>query len=123
MNVETVARNIQVVLAPVVMVTSCAILMGGLLARYAFVTDLLRAMVRERLTLPSDFGASELATRRQDDTLHSERLQAIDAELPDLLRRHKLAHDAVLAVYVAVMLFIASMFVIAVGALSYSDLI
>ena len=44
MNVEMVARNIQIILAPVVLVTACAILAQGLLGRYAVITDRLLAL-------------------------------------------------------------------------------
>ena len=105
MDIEMVARNIQLILAPVVMVTSCAILLGGLLGRYAAINDRLRAMNRERLDLWYA-GATQ-------DAFHMERLREIDAQMPDLLRRHKFVHNSVLAIFAAILIFVASMFVIA----------
>jgi hypothetical protein len=102
MDIETVTRTIQLILAPVVMVTACAILLTGMLSRYAAINDRLRAMARERLEL--------LATA---DGLAGERLEEIDTQLPTLLHHHKLAHDSVLFVYYAVAVYIADMFVIA----------
>jgi hypothetical protein len=111
MTLETIARTIQLVLAPVVMVTACAILVGGLLSRYAAINDRLRLLARERLDLLN--------------TLHSplagERLSQIDAQIPILLRHHKLAHDSILAVYLASAVFIGDMFIIALGAAMYAD--
>jgi hypothetical protein len=111
MTVETIARTIQLILAPVVMVSACAILITGLLNRYSAINDRLRLMARERLDLLADTKTS----------ITHERLGQVDAQIPLLLGRHKLAHDSVLAVYVAIAIFIADMFVIALGAVMYAD--
>ncbi len=108
MDIETVTRTIQLILAPVVMVTACAIMLTGLLSRYAAINDRLRAMARERLDLLAATGESLMA-----DGLVGERLEQLDAQFPMLLRHHKLAHDSVLFVYYAVAVYIADMFVIA----------
>src|SRR5438094_3483491 len=109
MNVEMVARNIQVILAPVVMITACAILLQGLVNRYHALNDRMRNMTRERFGL--------LHAGGEHDALTTERLQEIATQLPDLLHRHKLVRDSVLSVYSAVMLYLLSMFVIAVAAM------
>jgi hypothetical protein len=113
MSLETVARTIQFILAPVVMVTSCAILVGGLLQRYAAINDRMRLMTRERFDL---LRAAKTSKNVESDVFSDERLREIDHQLPDLLRRHKRTHDAVLAVYSATIVFIADMFVIALAA-------
>jgi uncharacterized membrane protein YphA (DoxX/SURF4 family) len=51
MNAEMPPRTIQLILAPVVMVTACAILLAGLLSRFAALNDRLRLLARERLDL------------------------------------------------------------------------
>jgi hypothetical protein len=111
MDIETVTRTIQLILAPVVMVTACAITLTGLLARYAAINERLQAMVRERLDLLTARGAAETV-----DSLSGERLTQIDAQIPLLLRHHKQAHDSVLFVYYAVAVYVADMFVIAIVA-------
>ena len=117
MSVQTVAATIQLILAPVVMVTSCAILVGGLLQRYAAINDRMRAMTRERFDLVRSIsGVGSAATPAPLDPFVAERIGEIDAQIPDLLRRHKLIHNSVLTVYCAVLVFVASMFVIAVAA-------
>ena len=108
MDIETVARTIQLILAPVVMVTACAITLTSLLARYAAINDRLRLMMHERLDLVAN----------ENSLLRDERLQQIDRQIPLLLRHHKLAHDALLFVYYAVAVFIADMFVIALAVVS-----
>ncbi len=109
MNVEMVARNIQIILAPVVLVTACAILAQGLQGRYTAITDRLRAITSERLTL--------LYTDTATDGFRMERLVSIDLQLPSLMLHHKKAHDAVLAIYSAVIIFIGDMFAIAMVAI------
>lgn len=108
MNVEMTARIIQLILAPVVMITSCSLVLSGLLGRYAAVNDRMRAMARERLDL--------LHSSSPTEKLLTERLQEIDYQIPDLLNRHRLLHHSVLVGYVAILLFVVSMFVIALAA-------
>jgi len=116
-SAQTVAQTIQFILAPVVMVSSCAILLTGFLARYAGINDRMRAMTQERLGLlraAPDDATGSTAT----DPLVAERLGEIDRQLPELLRRHELVRDSVLVVYLAILVFVASMFVVAVATLT-----
>jgi hypothetical protein len=114
-DVEAVTRTIQLVLAPVVMVTACAILLNVLQSRYAIVNDRLRAMSGERLELLRTPGASTLALPPNADAFIVERLAEIDRQIPDLLGRHLTLRNAILAVYYAIAAFIATMFVIALA--------
>jgi hypothetical protein len=109
MNAEMVAGTIQLILAPVVMVTACALILNGVLARYAAVNDRLRALNRERLDL---FRAGS-GPEQGGDEVAQERLEEIDEQAPELVRHHKLLHDGLLAVYFAVLVYVADMFVIA----------
>ncbi len=43
---------IATIIAPVVMITACAILISGMLAQYAQINDRLRSVAKERLGLP-----------------------------------------------------------------------
>jgi hypothetical protein len=121
MSAETVSRTIQLILAPVVMVSACSILVGGLQAHYASINDRLRAMARERLDLLRSLRAEAVRGSEERDTLALERLEEIDHQIPVLLRRHRQVHDAVLAVYCAILIFVASMFVIACAAAVNTD--
>ncbi len=110
MNVETTTRIIQLILAPTVMITSCTLVLGGLLSRSAAVNDRLRAMARERLDI-----LRALADTPNANQFTAERLQEIDAQVPELLRRHRWLLYSVLSVYIAILFFILSMIVIAVA--------
>jgi hypothetical protein len=48
---DLVARTIQLILAPVVMISSAAVILNGLLAHYGEVNARIRAMDRERFDL------------------------------------------------------------------------
>jgi len=72
------------------------------LGRYAVITDRLRALTSERLTL--------LYAGTATDKFRMERLRLVDLQLPNLMRHHKKAHDAVVAIYSAVVIFVADMF-------------
>ncbi len=117
MNAEMVARTIELIVAPAVMVSACAILQGGLLGHYAAINDRLRSLTREHLEL--------LGARDQDEVraagYHSERLEEINVVLPDLLQRHKLARDAILFIYGAICAFVVNMVLIAVAVASASS--
>ncbi len=114
MSVQMVASIIQVVIVPVVMITSCSILLGGILGHYAAINDRVRTMARERLDLLRT-GASGAVTV---DALNRERLEQIDIEIPELLRRHQMVQQAVTFIYSAILIFMADMFVIALAVIS-----
>jgi hypothetical protein len=51
------------------------------------------------------------------DAFTAERIHEIDTQLPQLLRRHRRLRDAVLLLYMAVLVFIVCMFLIASAAI------
>ena len=108
MSIQMVTSTIQLIIAPVVMVSACAVLLTGLLNRYASVNDRLRSMTRERLDLV--FGLAPVAAPAR------ERLREIDIQLPQLLHRHRTLRNAALVLYSAVLVFVLCMFGIALAA-------
>ena len=115
MNIQTAGKTIQLILAPVVMVTACGVLLNGMLAHYAAINDRIRALVGERLGLT-------LLTPAADRYAHAtERLTEIDHQVPTLLRRHRQVHDAILLINAAVVTLVSSMFIIGAAALADSD--
>lgn len=120
MTVEEITRAIQLILAPVVMITSCAILVGGMLTHYAAINDRLRSLARERLTLLQGTEGTLSVVSVAGDAFKTERLLEIDKQLPSLLRRHMLVHHGVVATYGAIAVFVVSMFVIAFAVASQS---
>jgi Protein of unknown function (DUF2721) len=120
MSAEAITRTIQLILAPVVMLSACSIFVGGVLSHYTSLSDRIRALTRERLdvvralcTLPG--GPAEAGV------IGLERLEEIDGQLPDLLRRHRLVHHAALAVYAAIGILIGTMCIIALTATISAD--
>jgi hypothetical protein len=51
MSAETITRTIQLIVAPVVMLSACAIFVGGFLAHYEAINARMRTIVRELLEL------------------------------------------------------------------------
>jgi len=112
MTADELSRTIQLILAPVVMVSSASIFVSGLLGHYAAISDRVRALVRERFDLlssptPGRFGR--------------ERLTEIDRQLPALLRRHRLVHNALLAVYASILALVVSMCITALSATAWAS--
>ncbi len=103
---------VQAMVAPVVLITTAAILSGALLAMYSSVNDRMRAMDRERLDIFTG-AAGTLLSAAEVPPAGRERLTQIDIQLPMLLRRHRLLHNAVLLIYAGVAVLVLS--VIAIG--------
>ena len=120
MNIEIIVRTISLILAPTVMVTSCALFLNGLITRYEHISSRMRAMHRERLDLLRATDASQSTTMIAH--LNMQRILELEQQLPYMLRRHKLVRNAVLAVSVAISIFVSSMFIIAAAALVDSSL-
>lgn len=103
---------VQVMVAPVVLITTAAILSGALLTMYSSVNDRMRAMDGERLGILTS-AAGTLLSAAEVPPAGRERLTQIDTQLPMLLRRHRLLHNAVLSIYAGVAVLVLS--VIAIG--------
>jgi len=117
MDIQTAGKTIQLILAPVVMVTACGILLTGMLAHYSAINDRLRALARDRLGLA-------LVTPLEDHVaLARERLTEIDHQVPMLIHRHRQVHHAIVLTNGAVVTLVLSMFVIAAAALDDSSLL
>ena len=104
---------VQAMVAPVVLITTAAILSGGLLTMYSSVNDRMRAMDRERLDILTG-AAGTLLSASEVPPAGRERLTQIDTQLPGtLLRWHRPPHNAVLVIYTGVAVLVLS--VIAIG--------
>ena len=115
MTVDTAAKTIQLILAPVVMVSACGILLTGMLSHYGSINDRTRRLTAERLQL------SQLRPVEGHEALAGERLTEIDHEVPMLIARHQQVHHAILLAFTAVAILVLSMFIIAATALSHSS--
>lgn len=121
MTLQSVQGAIATIIAPVVMITACAVLISGMLAQYAQINDRLRSFARERLGLlrTDDGGLARVADL--SGAYAQERLAELDAQIPRLLRRYRMVHNAVLTMYVAVLLFVVTMFAIGVAYSEHSS--
>jgi hypothetical protein len=104
---------IQAMVAPVVLITTAAILSGALLTMYGSVNDRMRAMDHERLEILT--GADGTLSVARVPPNGRERLTQIDKQLPMLLRRHRLLHNAVLLIYAGVAVLVLSVITIGVA--------
>jgi Protein of unknown function (DUF2721) len=115
MDVQTAAKTIQLILAPVVMVSACGILLTGMLGHFGNINDRIRRLTGERLEL------SQLQPAEGHEALARERLTEIDHQIPMLIGRHLQVRHAILLANTAVAILVVSMFVIAAAALGHSS--
>jgi hypothetical protein len=99
---ETIAHTIMFILAPVVMINASAVFFNGLLGDYATLNDRMGRLSLEKLGL--------LGTAQ--NTLHLERLEEIDTELPQMLHRHKMLRNALLLISIAIALYVLTILLI-----------
>jgi hypothetical protein len=81
-SLALVTQLIQLIIAPVVMVSTRGIILDGLLGRYATVNDWLRGMAHERWGLPRSIGRTSADALDDIDPLVAERLHEIDIQIP-----------------------------------------
>lgn len=113
MDLEMIARTIQLIIAPAVTLTACCIFTNGLLALYASIGERLRIIVRERVDL-----LREPETAPGSVLIVNERLEDIDFQIPSLLRHHLLVRNSLAATFIAMAFYFLDMFVIAFSIIS-----
>lgn len=108
MTSETIVKAISLILAPVVMITACAILQNGLIAHYSVISNHLRLVNQEILSLSEiDLSNSPSKAAHLHDLKH--------LLLPDLFHRNHIVHSVLGWTYTAVLVLIVDMFVIAIA--------
>ncbi|NEQ22434.1 MAG: DUF2721 domain-containing protein [Microcoleus sp. SIO2G3] len=107
MSAADIAQTIQLIIAPVVLITACMLFQNGILARYASLSQRIRSLAHERFDL--------LRSGKAEETFNLERLQAIDRQLPSLTHRHRLIQKSALFAYSAIAIFILTMFAISLS--------
>ena len=106
-SIEEVTKTINLIIAPVVTITACAVLVNGLIVRYGSLGDRLRT-INQGL---SDLQESDLAHNRDK----AQRLQELESLLRDLLKHHHFVHDALVLTYTSILIFMLDMLVIALA--------
>jgi TRAP-type mannitol/chloroaromatic compound transport system permease large subunit len=115
----TAITAVQAMVAPVVLITTAAILSGALLSMYGSVNDRMRAMNHERLEILTG-AAGRLLSPAEVPASGRERLTQIDTQLPMLLHRHRLLHNAVLLIYADVAVLVLGVIAIGIAVTSSS---
>jgi Protein of unknown function (DUF2721) len=113
MSAADVAKTIQLIIAPVVLITACALIQNAILMRYAAVGQYIRSLALERLQL--------LQSNKMADPFYLERFQEIDRQIPLLMQRHRLLQKNVLLIYGSISIFLVNMFAIALTVVLGSD--
>lgn len=125
MKIETIIHVISLILAPVVMISSCALIFNGLIQRYESIGGRLRVMHGELLGLVRKGELPQLEYSASNQSIDHIRQMEVEEQIPRLIRRYTLVRNALLLVEVAGITFVIDMFLIALAELipSFSPLI
>jgi Protein of unknown function (DUF2721) len=116
----TSVSAISAMVAPVVLITTGALLSNGLLVIYGATNDRMREMTRERLEIRTGPSGSLLTTAECTPS-GRERLDEINHQLPLILRRHRLTRYAVLLIYSGIGVLVLSVIGIAIAVTRHSE--
>jgi hypothetical protein len=112
--------GIQAMVAPVVLITSAAILVGGLISMYTKLYDHLRWLISERLDIVTgDHG--KLLRSADLDEIEREKVDQIDRQLLGMIHRHHVLRNSALAVYASIGFQVLAVMAIAVAVLANSE--
>lgn len=120
MDITNLTQIISLIVAPVVMISCCILFLNGQLQRYDSLSVRMRSMTQERFELLRSAASSPDGTIDTMDDFCKMRLNEIEIQLPHLLKRHKLIHDAAMLIGIAVLIFVISMFLLAIAAIQSS---
>lgn len=107
MEHDTLIKTINLIIAPVVMITACGIMLNGLMVRYSWLSDRSRSVYQERL------GLLELDV--MDPQSKGDRLHHLNQLLSDILKHHHQVHDVLVLIYLAIVCFVLDMLFIALA--------
>jgi hypothetical protein len=118
--VQAAISAITAMVAPGVLITTAALLSNGLLNIYAAVNDRMRNLDLEcrRLVTAPD---GTLRPAAQLPGLDAERVAEIHRQLPLLLRRHQLIHNAILLIFSGLAVLVLSVITIAAAVTQHSE--
>jgi Protein of unknown function (DUF2721) len=119
MDITNLTHIISLIVAPVVMISCCILFLNGQLQRYDSISVRMRSMTQERFELLRSTTPSFDDTDAMDE-FSKMRLNEIETQLPHLLKRHKLIHDASLLIGIAILIFVISMFLLAIATIPNS---
>lgn len=117
MNISEMVQMISLVLAPVVMISCSTVFLNGQLQRYDSVSTRMRALTQERFDILRNASNSITSALEAVEGLSQLRLREIEAQLPHLLKRHRIVHVAVLVMSVAIVIFLISIGILALAAI------
>jgi hypothetical protein len=107
---EMAVKIINVIIAPAVMITAAAILLGSLIQRYKILDDVLRDCDQPHAHSPElHFSSGQISAKLTPPDTH---------RLSRLLKHHHLLHQALVATYLAILAFVTDMLAIALAELT-----
>ena len=107
MERDTLIKTINLIIAPVVMITACGIMLNGLMVRYSWLSDRSRSMDQEYLSL--------LECDVAESQLKSDRLHHLNHLIADVLKHHHQVRDVLVLIYLAIVFFVLDMLFIALA--------
>lgn len=103
----TTTESIQSILAPVVMITACALLLNNIGAQYTNFGNQVRSLAFDRIDT-----LQKLSDHPQDPSFLEAKLEIINWELTHLQKHHQSLHNAMMMIYLAIIACLICMFIL-----------
>jgi hypothetical protein len=104
---ESATKIIGAIIVPAVMISTCALLLNGVMLRYKAIDDLLRSLNQEQSKLR--------APNLDNGYTNGEWLHHLEHLIPKLLRHHHVLHEVLTLIYISILIFMVDMLAIAVA--------
>ncbi|MBM0745077.1 DUF2721 domain-containing protein (plasmid) [Phormidium sp. CLA17] len=106
-SIEGVTKIIGLIIAPVVLVTACVLIVNGLIIQYNSIGDRILTVNQKIIKLRS--------VHINEDDIETQHLPELEVLLLDLFKHHHFVHDAILLIYLSILIFMLDMLVIAIA--------
>ena len=113
LDVDTIAQLLQTTVTPIIAISGLGLFILVVQTRWVAITDIIRALNRERLGLSRDLAAERLSGA--EGTWAEARMANLQEQISILERRGALVRDALSYIFIAILLFVVASLVMLIS--------
>ena len=113
LDVDTIAQLLQTTVTPIIAISGLGLFILVVQTRWVAITDIIRALNKERLGLSRDLAAERLPGA--EGTWAEARMANLQEQISILERRGALVRDALQYIFIAILLFVVASLVMLVS--------